>query len=142
MQLAIRILSYLLAAFLVFMGAQKFIGDVPIFAIIEANTGLGFVEPAFKYLTGALELAAAGLLVLGRRFIGGGLAALITAGAVGAHLTVLGISTPMAGFPDGVTAASFQCGEAGIVCSPMLFVMALGALVASAVVVFTSRAEA
>jgi hypothetical protein len=36
--MVLRLIGYVLAAFMAFMGVQKFIGDVPIFAIIEANT--------------------------------------------------------------------------------------------------------
>jgi len=55
------------------MGVQKFIGDVPIFVILEDNlatkTGikLGFIEPYLKYITGVLELVAGGLLLFGKR---------------------------------------------------------------------------
>jgi hypothetical protein len=132
---AARVLSYVLAAFLAFMGAQKFIGGEPIFQIIEENAAaqwgldLPWIEPWFRYLTGVLELVAALLLVLGRRFAGGGLSLLITAGAVGAHLTVLGIETPMSGEP-------------GAAASPMLFAMALAALAVSAFVTLLSRLRA
>lgn len=118
-QIATRTPAFTLAAFLAFMGLQKFVGDVPIFEIIETNlaqqTGLGlaFVEPYGRYLTGILEFAAAGLLVFRRRW-GAILSLAILAGAIGAHLTVLGISTPVSGEPGAET-------------SPMLFLMALAA---------------
>lgn len=139
MQLAVRIISYLLAAFMIFMGANKFFADVPIFQIIEANTGLGFVEPGFKYVTGLMEFVAAGLLIGGQRFLGGVLSTAITAGAVFAHLTVLGISTPESGFPDGVTAETFQCGVDGVACSPFLFGLAVIFTGASVFVALMSR---
>ena len=139
MQIAIRVLCYILATFLIFMGANKFFADVPIFEIIEAHTGLGFVEPGFKYLTGILEFAAAGLLVFGQRFLGGLLATAITAGAALSHMTVLGISTPEAGFPAGVTAETFQCGVDGVSCSPALFILALVSAAASAFIAFGSK---
>ena len=120
----VRILAYVLAAFMAFMGIQKFIGDAPIFQIIETNTGMGFIEPWFKYLTGVLELLAALMLVLGKRFEGGLLALIVLVGAVTAHLTVLGISVPMA---------------AGSEPSPMLFIMALGGFILSAAVTGLSR---
>lgn len=60
-----------------------------------------------------MELAAAALLVLGRRRSGGALATLILAGAIAAHVTVLGVETPMTSAPDAAK-------------SPMLFYMALG----------------
>ena len=85
---AARLLGYALAAFLVFMGGQKFMGGVPIFDIIETNmsaqwgVNLPWIEPWFRYLTGALELAAAALLIFRQRLVGGGLALLITIGAI------------------------------------------------------------
>jgi len=142
MQLFARILAYILAAFLAFMGIQKFIGDVPIFQIIEANTGIAAVSPALTYITGILEILAAALLVFGHRLWGGLVALAVTAGAVVSHLTVLGISTPMAGFPDGVTADTFTCGADGVTCSPMLFMMALAFLAVSILVVLFSRIDA
>lgn len=125
MALTVRILGYVLAAFMAFMGVQKFIGDVPIFQIIETNAvaqwglELPWIDPWFKYLTGALELVAAAILVIGRRFEGAAMSVLVIFGAIVAHLTLLGISTPMSS-------------EAGAEESPLLFVMALafGALAA------------
>jgi len=117
-----------------FMGIQKFIGDVPIFSIIETNLAenfglsLPFVDPVVKYLTGVAELVAAALLVFGKRFLGGGLSVAIIGGAVLAHLTVLGIHTPMSG-------------EAGAPESPILFFMALGSLAVAAVVFLSSRIQ-
>jgi hypothetical protein len=121
-----------LAAFMAFMGVQKFFGAVPIFQIIEDNLAAQWnlsapwVEPWFKYFTGGLELISALLLVFGRRFAGGGLALLVLVGAVAAHLTVLGVSTPMSDAP----------GAEG---SPMLFVMALAFLPVAAFVTWMSR---
>jgi hypothetical protein len=134
MTLIATVLGYVLAAFLLFMGVQKFVGGVPIFDIIEKNAAaqwgldLPWIEPWFRYLTGVLELVAAALVVFGQRFAGGGLAILITAGAVVAHLTVLGIETPMSGEPVAAE-------------SPMLFVMALMALAVSIFVTVRSRRE-
>lgn len=142
MQRAVQIVSYLLAAFMIFMGFNKFFADVPIFQIIEANTGLGFVEPGFKYLTGLMEFAAAAILIAGQRFIGGALSTAITGGAIFAHLTVLGISTPESGFPEGVTAETFQCGVDGVACSPFLFGLAVVFLGVSAFVTYMSRPTA
>ena len=130
----VTILGYILAAFLAYMGAQKFMGGVPIFAIIESNAAaqwgldLPWIEPWFRYLTGVLELIAAGLLVFGRRLPGGALATLITAGAVVAHLTVLGIETPMSADP-------------GAAKSPMLFAVAVASLAVSAFVTLLSRSR-
>ncbi len=135
MALTIRILGYVLAAFMAFMGVQKFIGDVPIFQIIEANTAaqwgleLPWIDPWFKYLTGALELVAALILVIGRRFEGAALSLLVILGAIVAHLTVLGIATPMSS-------------EAGAEESPMLFIMALAFGALAAFVAWMSKPSA
>ena len=135
MTLAVRILGYVLAAFMAFMGVQKFIGDVPIFAIIETNLAndwglqLPWIEPWFKYLTGALELIAAVILVIGKRLEGAGLSLLVILGAIGAHLTVLGIATPMSSEADAET-------------SPMLFMMAVAFGLVAAFVVWMSRPTA
>ncbi len=132
--LTVKLLGYLLAVFMAFMGTQKFIGDVPIFEIIEANAAarwglhLSWIEPWFRYLTGALEIIAALLLVIGRRFAGGAVSLLVTLGAVTAHLTLLGIETPMSGEP-------------GAEASPMLFYLALAALAVSALVTAAARSS-
>jgi hypothetical protein len=127
-----RVAGYLLAAFMAFMGVQKFMGGVPIFSIIEGNVAsqwgvdLPWIDPWFRYATGALELAAAALLVLGRRLGGGVLSLVIIVGAVVAHLTVLGIQTPMSGDPGAAE-------------SPTLFVMALAALAVAAFVTWAAH---
>ncbi len=135
MTLVVRIAAYVLAAFMAFMGVQKFVGDVPIFQIIEANVAgdwgleLPWIDPWFKYLTGALELAAALVLVIGRRLEGAGLSLLVILGAIGAHLTVLGVATPMSS-------------EAGAEESPMLFIMAVVFALVSAFVAWMSKPSA
>lgn len=135
MALVVRILGYVLAAFMAFMGVQKFIGDVPIFQIIEANIAadwglnLPWIDPWFKYLTGALELIAALIIVIGRRLEGAGLSLLVILGAIGAHLTVLGVATPMTS-------------EAGAEESPMLFIMAVVFGLLSAFVAWVSKPSA
>lgn len=127
-----KIVAYILAAFLAFMGIQKFIGDVPIFQIIETNLAndwglsLSFVEPGMKYFTGVAELIAAALLLFGQRFLGGLLSLGLIGGAVLAHLTVLGVHTPTTSAPDAET-------------SPVLFIMALVFLAVSAFVTAVSR---
>lgn len=132
MHLVVRILGYVLAAFMAFMGVQKFIGDVPVFAIIETNVAsdwglqLPWIDPWFKYVTGALEIVAALVLVIGKRFEGGALSVAVIAGAILAHLTVLGVSTPMSG-------------AAGAAESPMLFIMAVVFGVVAAFVTWMSR---
>ena len=135
MATATRILGYALAAFMAFMAVQKFFGDVPIFRIIEANIAdqwkldLPWIDPWFRYATGVLEIIAALLLAVGRRFEGGALSVVITLGAIAAHLTVLGIQTPMSS-------------AAGAESSPMLFIMAVVALAVSAFVTISSRRRA
>lgn len=132
MPLAVRIVGYVLAAFMAFMGVQKFFGAVPIFQIIEDNlaaqwnVSAPWIDPWFKYFTGGLELVSALLLVFGLRFAGGGLALLVLVGAVIAHFTVLGVSTPMSSAP-------------GAESSPMLFMMALAFLAVAAFLTWMSR---
>lgn len=135
MALTIRILGYVLAAFMAFMGVQKFVGDVPIFQIIETNVAdqwgltLPWIDPVFRYATGALELTAAGLLVFGKRLPGAGLSLLVILGAIAAHLTVLGVSTPMTSEP-------------GAEHSPVLFIMALAFGALSAFLAWMSKPTA
>lgn len=123
--------AYVLAAFMAFMGIQKFIGDVPIFLIIENNLesdfglAIPFIDPVVKYLTGAAELIAALLIVLGIRFYGSVLSVGIIGGAILAHITVLGIHTPMTSAPDAET-------------SPILFIMALVFFALAAVISYGS----
>lgn len=88
-----------------------------------------WIEPWFRYFTGALEIIAALLLVAGRRLPGGALSLMILLGAIGAHLTLLGILTPMSSDP-------------GAAKSSMLFIVALGALSVSAVVTFLAMRNA
>ena len=134
MTLLTRFLPYILAAFMAMMGVMKFVGDVPIFLEIETNLqadyglSLGFIDPVFKYVTGVLELAAAALLVFGKRLEGAALSVLVIAGAVVAHLTVLGIATPVSAEPGAET-------------SPMLFVMALVGLALAIATFFLVKRE-
>lgn len=135
MHLAVRVLGYALAAFMAFMGVQKFIGDVPIFSIIETNVAsdwglqLPWIDPWFKYVTGALEIVTALILVIGRRFEGGALSVAVIAGAILAHLTVLGVATPMSSEPGAAE-------------SPMLFIMAVVFGLLAAFVTWMSRPDA
>ena len=132
MSLALRIAGYVLAAFMAFMGVQKFFGDVPIFSIIEANVAadwglhLPWIDPGFKYVTGALELLAALMIVIGRRFQGALLSVAVILGAIAAHLTVLGVYTPMSSAPDAEK-------------SPVLFFMAVASGLLAAGVAWLSR---
>ena len=128
-----RILADVLAAFMAFMGIQKFIGDVPIFQIIEANLQesfrltLPFIDPVGKWVTGVLELGAAGLLVLlATRFYGAALSVAVIGGVILAHLTVLGIHTP-------------TTGEPGAAESPVLFIMAVGSFLLALATTYLNR---
>jgi len=110
--------AYALGAFMVLMGMMKFLGDVPIFTLLENNLGskfglhLSFIDPQFKYITGILELIAGALLLIGQRFKGGALSVMVIGGAILTHLFVIGIFTPESSAPDAPL-------------SPMLFIMAV-----------------
>jgi len=110
--------GYVLGLFMIFMGVQKFIGDVPIFVILEDNlaakTGikLGFIEPVLKYITGVLELIAGAFLLFGKRLFGGLLSIVVIGGAVSLHLTIIGVFTPETSAPDAAK-------------SPVLFILAV-----------------
>jgi len=116
--------GYVLGLFMIFMGVQKFIGDVPIFVILEDNlatkTGikLGFIEPYLKYITGVLELVAGGLLLFGKRLFGGLMSIVVIGGAVFLHLTIIGIFTPETSAADAKH-------------SPVLFILAVVFLLVS-----------
>lgn len=127
-------LGLILAAFMVFMGAQKFTGPNPIFSYIADQSGMGFFEPGVRMLTGAAELLAAALILaglfLGRyKSCGPMLSLLIIIGAIGFHLSPwLGINAPVA----------FD-GAGGYVHSPMLFGMAVAFGIVSAIMVVLQR---
>jgi DoxX-like protein len=113
-------LGLLLAAFMIFMGLQKFGASNPIFAQIAEASGMGFFEPQVRMLTGVLELLAAALLlvaIFGKRLEGlGGLLSLgVIGGAIVFHLSPwLGINAPVGVAADG-----------SLIYSPMLFGMAV-----------------
>lgn len=124
----------LLAAFLVFMGIQKFGDANPVFQFIAEQSGIGLFEPVIRMLTGVAEIAAAALVVAGLAFgMFRGLGALLSAGVIGGaivfHLSPwLGINAPVA----------FD--EAGnYVTSPMLFIMAVVFFVISVVLVMLDK---
>ncbi len=121
-----KYVGWALALFMIMMGVMKFLPDTPpIFQIIENNTGIGVINPAFKYLTGVLEIVA-GLLLFVRTRQGALLSLLIIGGAIASHLTVLGINTP-----TGPEITSEK--------SPMLFVMAVVSFFVAAFVWWGSR---
>jgi hypothetical protein len=127
--------GYVLAFFMIAMGAMKFFGDVPIFQLLEENLAsryglaLGFVEPQFKYLTASLEIIAGLLLIFGRRVWGALLSTLVIGGAILSHIFVLGISTPMSSDPNASE-------------SPMLFIMAVMFFMIAVFVWYGSKSEA
>jgi hypothetical protein len=123
-----------LAAFLVFMGSQKFTTPNPVFSYIAEQSGMAIFEPTIRLLVGVSELAAAALILTGlflgmARGLGGVLSLGVIGGAIVFHLSPwLGVNAPMA------------YDEAGAyVTSPMLFVMALVFFAFSAVQVFAER---
>lgn len=120
--------AYLLAAFLVFMGVQKFGAENVIFATIAERSGIALFEPAIRMATGAGEILAAVLLILpSLRFFGALGALAIIAGAIGFHLSPwLGISVAMA---------------PGAAPSPMLFIMAVVFFAVSALVLIQTRSR-
>lgn len=92
-------LTFVLAGAFVFMvGLPKLIGPSPnpIFALIAARSGIGLFEPYVRYATGIGEISAAALLIWpATRRLGALLAATITLGAIGFHLSPwLGIDVP------------------------------------------------
>lgn len=124
----------LLAAFLVFMGIQKFGDANPVFQFIAEQSGIGLFEPVIRMLTGVAEIAAAALIIVGLAFgLFRGLGALLSAGVIGGALVFhlspwLGVNAPVA----------FD--EAGnYVTSPMLFIMAVVFFLISIVLVMLDK---
>ena len=98
------ILSLILAGLFVYMAVFKFLPEVngsvnPVFPVIAKNTGFAFVEPYFRWLTGAMEIITALLLLVpATRRVGAGLGLMILIGALVAHFTpILGIEVEGAG---------------------------------------------
>ncbi|WP_417496903.1 hypothetical protein [Maricaulis sp.] len=130
-----RGLGLLLAAFLVFMGVQKFGAGNPVFSYIAAMSGIELFEPVIRLAVGAGEILAAALILAGLfmarlRGLGAVMAAGLTGGALVFHLSPwLGINAPVAFAADG-----------GYVFSPMLFAMALPFFLLSLLLVWFDRA--
>jgi len=126
--------GYILALFMLAMGAMKFVGNVPIFQLLEDNLALkygltlGFIEPQFKYLTGLLEVIAGLLLLFGQRIWGALLSILVIGGAILSHLFVIGVQTPMSSDPNSSE-------------SPMLFIMAVMFFMIAVFVWFGSKSK-
>lgn len=127
-------LSILVAAFLLFMGAQKFGAANPVFTWIAASSGIELFEPVIRLAVGITEIAAAALILLavftGRlRGVGAVLSAGVTGGALAFHLSPwLGINAPVAFAPGG-----------GYEFSPMLFMMAVPFFALSLLLVWLDR---
>ena len=118
------ILVLILAAFMVFMGVQKFGVDNVIFATIAKKSGISLFEPVIRMLVGAAEIVSAGLLAWPKtRIKGAQLTLLILVGAIGFHLSPwLGIRVEGMG--------------------NSLFMMAIGGLVLTLSVLFLERSAA
>ncbi len=123
-------LVIVLAAFMVFMGMQKFGEANPIFQYLASSTGMPIFEPGVRMLTGIAEITAAVLLVWPRtRIFGALLAAAVLGGALGFHLSpFLGINAPVAFDADG-----------GYVKSPMLFYMAASFFLITMILIYLER---
>jgi len=80
--------ALLLAAFLLFIGSQKFGAENVIFETIAERSGVAFFEPYVRVAVGVLEIAAAALLVFpASRAPGVLLAAGLIGGAILFHLS-------------------------------------------------------
>ena len=128
-------LALFLAAMLLWIADQTLFpneGRNVVFPTLAEKSGYYLFEPTGRYVVSLLEAIAAILMILPwTRRIGAGLAILVTAAAVGAHLTPwLGIQVPTSMTPaaEGAAAPSTDGGQ--------LFYLALGMLVASLVLFF------
>jgi len=115
------ILVLVLAAFFVFMGAQKFGAENVIFATIAEESGISLFEPVVRMITGAVEILTAILLVIPKlRTNGARIGLLVLLGAIGFHLSPwLGISVEGMG--------------------NSLFMMAIGGLILTCAVLLLER---
>lgn len=91
-------LALTLVALLLFEAWQVFfwLNPNPVFGLIAARSGVGLFEPVMRYVTGAVEVVAAALLLYPRtRSRGAMLALLIVVGALAMHLSPwLGVQVP------------------------------------------------
>jgi uncharacterized membrane protein YphA (DoxX/SURF4 family) len=115
------ILVLVLAAFFIFMGAQKFGAENIIFATIAERSGISLFEPLVRMITGVAEIVTGLLLVVPKmRTNGARIGLLILLGAIGFHLSPwLGINVEGMG--------------------NSLFMMALGGLILTCTVLFLER---
>jgi len=108
----------------------KLIGD-PYATELFNQLGAG---AAGRYAVGVMELAAVVLLLIPKTaFFGGLLGVLIMIGAIGSHLTMLGVVVEFTNVPG----ASEDNPEA----NPMLFIMAIVNLVLTGAVAFLHRGD-
>ncbi|MCP5432689.1 MAG: DoxX family protein [Alphaproteobacteria bacterium] len=119
--------AFILAAFLIMIGLQKFGAENVIFATIAERSGIALFEPLVRMATGVAELVAAAMLVLPRTRLYGALGAVaIIGGAIGFHLSPwLGVSVAMA---------------PGAAPTPVLFFMAAGSFIVAVLVLMQTRA--
>jgi hypothetical protein len=129
-KLGLKICGYALAVFMLARGIETCLG-VPHFMIIETGAAerwsleAAWIDPWLRYLAGSGEIGAGVLLAVGRSFEGGLLATLIMFAAVVAHLTVLGVATPVSPHPDAeTTLAPFILTLAALVPAKFLMIMA------------------
>ncbi|MDP1632168.1 MAG: hypothetical protein Q8L66_12190 [Caulobacter sp.] len=139
-----------LAILLLFEVYQAFfwLDPNPVFGLIAIRSGIGLFEPGLRYVTGALELAAALLLLIPRwRGWGARLAGLVVLGAIGFHLSPwLGIQLPE---PVGLSAA-LAAGRTVVEIDTMnlpadrgaMFILALAILALSVASILTEKAVA
>jgi len=128
-------LALFLAAMLLWIADQTLFpneGRNVVFPTLAEKSGYYLFEPTGRYVVSLLEVIAAFLMILPwTRRIGAGLAILVTAAAVGAHLTPwLGIQVPTSMTPIAEGAAP------GPTDGGQLFYLALGMLVGALVLFF------
>jgi hypothetical protein len=149
-----RVLSWTfgltLALLLLFQVYQAFfwLDPHPVFGLIAARSGIGLFEPGLRYVTGALELAAALLLIVpGTRALGARLAGVVVLGAIAFHLSPwLGIQVPDPAIVSlalslGHTAAAIDANHLPTDKGAM-FILALAILALSIASIFAERALA
>ena len=127
-------LALFLAAMLLWIADQTLFpneGRNVVFPTLAERSGYYLFEPTGRYVVSLLEVAAAILMILPwTRRLGAGIAILVAAAAVGAHLTPwLGIQIPISATPPADGAAAPTDGG-------QLFYLSLGLLVASLVLFF------
>lgn len=124
------VLQVLVAGLFLMMSLGKLSGAEDAKFIFE-QVGM---EPMGRYATGGAELVAAVMLFVPKtRVYGAILSVLVVAGAIGSHLTKLGINVTL---PSSITDAAPEG-----VADPSMFFMAVGVLLASVAVLVIRRAE-